>query len=95
MGEIFCIWSGVSLSSTRNAFLHMLRHGIWSHVREKGLVHVDGAEKPAGGAGEKDQHEGKNQFPAQRLVHSPRLFWIAVSAIAYSVGRSLLEIDVR
>jgi hypothetical protein len=56
---------------------------------------VDSAEKPAGGAGEKDQDEGEKQFPAQRLVHSPRLFWITVSAIAYSVGRSLLEIDVR
>jgi hypothetical protein len=56
---------------------------------------VDGAEKTRDGAGKKNEHERENQFPPQRLVHSPRSFWMAVSAIAYSVGRSLLEIDVR
>ena len=76
------------------ALLHVLRHGSRIHSREK-VVHVDGAENPASRAGEKHQHEGEDQFPAQRFVHSPRLLWMALSTTAYSAGRSLFELDAR
>jgi hypothetical protein len=37
----------------------MLRHRSRIHSREK-VVHMEGPEKSAGGAGEKHQHESEN-----------------------------------
>ncbi len=49
------------------------RAGRWM-AEQDGAAKMGGAEESAGGAGKEYEDEGERQFPAQRAVHSARLF---------------------
>jgi hypothetical protein len=71
--------------------LHVLRHRSMMWMTKHPPRAVKRPEEPAGNPREEDENEGEDQFPSQRAIHSPRLLSIALSAIAYSLCKSLVE----
>ena len=73
--------------------LHVLCHGSVMRTTKHPPSAAGRAEEPAGNAGEKDEDEGEDQFPPQRAIHWLRLLSIALSAMAYSLSKSLVELE--
>ena len=73
--------------------LHVLRYRSMMWMTKHPWRAAKRSEEPAGNSGEEDENEGEDQFPSQRAIHSPRLLSIALSAIVYSLCKSLVELE--